>query len=77
MTYICRILKAAMKYVIKLRIFGTIFCSREEWYLLQIDTRFEYLMHMMYLLFAISLRLQAHYRELLIERRREILHESE
>ena len=35
------------------------------------------LMHMRYLLFAISLRLQAHYRELLIERRREILHESE
>ena len=64
----------ALKYVIKLRIFWTI---RKERYLLQVDTRFEYLMHVMYLLFAISLRLQAHYRELLLERRREILHESE
>ena len=35
------------------------FCSRKKWCLLQVDTRFVNLMQMMYLLFAISIRLQA------------------
>ena len=34
-------------------------CSRKKWYLQQVDTRFVNLMQMMYLLFAISIRLQA------------------
>ena len=35
------------------------FCSRKKWCLLQVDTRFVNLMQMMYLPFAISIRLQA------------------
>ena len=34
-------------------------CSRKKWFLQQVDTRFVNLMQMMYLLFAISIRLQA------------------
>ena len=34
-------------------------CSRKKWFLQQVDTRFVNLMQMMYLMFAISIRLQA------------------
>ena len=34
-------------------------CSRKKWFLQQVDTRFVNLMQMMYLPFAISIRLQA------------------
>ena len=63
----------AVKNVISMRIFGPFFCSRKKWYLLQGNTRFVYSDANDVVLFAISLRLQAHYRELLLERRREKL----
>ena len=63
----------AVKNVISMRIYGPFFCSRKKW---PITTR-RYSICILdandVVLFAISLRLQAHYRELLLERRREKL----